>query len=110
MAKTQAQETAQGTTVEEIVERIAAGKITPTDGARLIAELSKGAGRTRSRVVKLNSAGGLYVTDPSMRAYSSKKNKHYQAGLNLSPIDAVKALFANDELLTEIRKFLADCK
>ena len=109
MAKNaQAQETA-ATTVEEIVERIAAGKITPADGARLIAELGK-AGRTRSRVVKLNSAGGLYVTDPSMRAYSAKKNKHYQAGLNLSPIDAVKALFANDELLTEIRKFLADCK
>jgi sugar lactone lactonase YvrE len=95
------------TTVTEVVNRIALGKVSPEDGARLIAQLSQNNAKARSRVIKLNSAGGLYVTDPSLRAYSEKKSKHYQAGFNLSPIDACRALFSNDELLAAIKQFLS---
>jgi hypothetical protein len=97
--------TASPTTITEVVKKIAEGTISPDDGARLLAQLS-GGGKSRQRVIKLNKNGGLYVTDPSMRCYSEGKGKHYQAGVNL-PIEAARALFANDDLLAAVKKFLA---
>lgn len=104
MAKTQ-EAKQPAVTVNEIVNKIAKGEISPDDGARLIAQLS-GGGKGRSRTIKLNQSGGLFVSDPSMKAYSVSKEKTYQAGLNM-PLEAARALFTNDDLLSEIRQFLS---
>lgn len=107
MAKTQTAPQAM-TTVTEVVNAIAARKISPEDGARLISQLSQPP-KGKKRIVKLNTSGGLFVTDPTFKAWSARLSKQYTAGVNLD-INVARALFNNDELLKEIRQFLADQK
>ena len=58
------------------------------------------------RTLKLNKNGDMYLTDPKFQAWSEKKGKFYQAGLNID-IRVAKELFLNDELLKEVKAFLS---
>lgn len=61
--------------------------------------------REVKRVITVNKNGGLYVKDPTFKAWSDKKNKEYVAGLNMD-MKVARELFNNEELLQEIRNFI----
>jgi len=57
------------------------------------------------RTISVNKNGGLYVKDPTFKAWSKTKNKEYTAGLNID-MNVARALFNNPELLEEIKTFI----
>lgn len=110
MAKTETK-TAAFTTQEEVLQAHAEKRISLADASALLKSLSPKP-RAVARTIKLNSSGGLYVTDPSFKAWSTKKSKYYIAGVNL-PIDVARALFAgeqSDSIIADIRQFLKETK
>tara|TARA_R110000803_G_scaffold164074_1_gene227816 strand:- start:118 stop:459 length:342 start_codon:yes stop_codon:yes gene_type:complete len=56
-------------------------------------------------IIKLNSKGGVYVTHPAFKAYSSAKEKFYTAGINMDK-NVFKELFTNKPLIMEILAFI----
>jgi hypothetical protein len=81
---------------EEAAAAFQAKKITLQEYTAIVTANAAGASN-RERSVKLNKGGGLYIYDPAMGA-----------GLNLSPIGAVRALVNEPTLLEQIRSYLSE--
>lgn len=60
-------------------------------------------------MVKLNSAGGVYIRHDSFREFSDKKGKEYTAGINV-PLLTALALFGNPTLCAEIHEAIKAIK
>ena len=71
---------------------MAAKEITVDDAAALLSSMDRPASNGKRRTITRNKSNGLFVSDPSFRCYSVKKDKPYQGSFNLDEAVA-KALF-----------------
>ena len=68
--------------------------------------------RAQQTIVKLNSVNGLFIRDPSFRAWSENKEKHYTACVNVPPAVAIPLFTPNPDgspnaLLRHVMDFVA---
>ena len=95
----------------EVLKAMVAAEITQDEADAALLELAQqnapAPRKGPKRLIKQNAGGGLYVTDPSFKAWSDKKSKWYTAGVNINVAwDVIRALFSDDDLLLEIRAYV----
>ena len=100
-------------TKEEVLTAMAAGKMKPADALKMleaIEQVAVSAARSggNKRTISTNKSGGLFVSDPGFKCYSTAKSKDYQGSFNMDA-KVAKVLFgkqADTALVSAIGQFV----
>lgn len=67
---------------------------------------TKQPGTASKRIIKRNTKGGIFISDPKMKAFSETKGKDYQCGINIHQyqLKAFWNMINDDGLMADIKK------
>jgi len=90
------------TNMNAIMERLAA-----LEAENLALKTRKSSPGKKKAMVKGNKSNGVFITHPKMQAFSDKKGKNYQCGINLQAyqLEAWNFLINDAEMLSMVKEF-----